>query len=94
MQTDFLMILGNIFTFQTFEFAFSSFYAESVNWLEFVIYGSAAIQYSLSSSEPIPMKVYVTLMKNVLKVKNISWNHYMMFINVWYPCRIFLKVSW
>lgn len=82
MQTDFLMVLGNIFTFQTFEFAFSSFYAESVNCLEFIIYGSAAIQYSLSSSDPIPVKVYVTLMKNILQVKFISWSHYMMILNV------------
>lgn len=61
MQTDFLMVLGNMFTFETFEFAFFFFFkAQSVNWLEFVIYGSVAIQSSLSLSDPIPMEVYVT----------------------------------
>lgn len=73
------MVLGNIFTFWAFEFAFSSFQAESFNWLEFVIYGSAAIQYSLSSSDPIAMKVYATLMKIILQVRIIFLHHYMMF---------------
>lgn len=76
------MFRGNLFTILTFEFAFFSFYTESVNWLEFIIYGSAVIQYSLSSSDPIPMQVYVSLMKIILQVRVVFWNHYGVFPNV------------
>lgn len=81
MQTNFLMSWGNIFTFCTFEFAFFSFYAESAKWLEFII-GSVAIQCSLSSSDLIPLKVYVIPIKIILRVRIIFWNQYMKFLNV------------
>lgn len=53
----FLMVLATYLHFKLLSLHFPPFMLNLSNWLEFIIYGCAAIQYSLSSSDPIPMKV-------------------------------------
>lgn len=61
-QTGHLMASGYIFICLYLYFKLQSLHSsptKSVNWLEFVIYGYAAIQGSLSSSDLFPMETYI-----------------------------------